>query len=130
MDFTATARISFAISDEQLDDHLGSGCGYWARNLERTQEENRWRVDVFDPDSGEEDGTYFFTSADAVEAFGRCVENKSNSGERLFNKYTHSLFIRAVGGLDSEGLIDAGWIDDEAGDAWLQVILFDSVQWG
>jgi len=92
--------------------------------------EDRWRVDVFDPDSGEEDGTYFFTSADAVEAFGRCVENKSNSGERLFSKYTHSLFVRAVNGLDSEGRIDAGWIDDEAGDAWLQVILFDSIQWG
>lgn len=125
---TGTVTLPFKISDEQLDDFMGLGAGYWARGLQRVPGmANFWSVVEYADGPPE---THHFTTADIISAFERCVANKNRQGEGIMVDYIAEYFRLAVTDTEPDGTIDAGCIDAEAGDVLLQVILFDEIKYG
>jgi len=125
---TGTVTTTFKISDEQLDDFMGLGAGYWARGLQRVPgKANFWSVVEFADGPPE---THHFTTADIISAFERCIANKNRQGDRIMANYIARYFLDATRDPEPDGTIDAGMIDDEAGDVLLQVILFDEIKYG
>lgn len=117
--------VEYDVPDETISDMLdaaGYGIGYWASSLIDTQDPPP-HIEVHLHQGTVHRCTYLELRA----AFGQLVDpDQAHIGRAL-----HEYFTAAVRDRDrTTGVIDAGHIDSDAADVWVQVALFGKVLYG
>lgn len=121
-----TFTVEYRVSDETITDMLdaaGYGMTYWASSMEFKATGDQQYIEVTDHD----DKVYKATYVALREAFGKLVD----PAQDYVGRTIHDYFRNAVEDRDRDtDEIDAGHIDSDAGDVWVQVALWDKVIYG
>jgi hypothetical protein len=100
-------------------DAAGYGIGYWARSMEIGDR----KITVTEHDDTVRTTDY----VNLRKAFGDLVD----PDQEHVGRYLHEYFVSSITERDRDtGEIDAGHIDSEAADAWVQLALLNEVKYG